>query len=329
MMGNGRIGYLDLAKGVCICIVMLFHVHGILQCGLFGERVLFSSFMLPPFFFISGLLFKEEESFRTFFVKKVNRLLVPFLFFYMISAVIIPNLLHWAFGMNFESVIGWRSLWAFLWPGEYPNIPLWFLWCLFLMNLLFWVIRRQGYAVALICFCLCLTGICLDRFVGVDVACIVKTFKYIFFFCAGFLLKGRFTDEMRLGGGWKTALLLVVSFAIALIPAVSYRCDSLPVEVLAFCLSGLAGSVFLLILCSFVRHLPVISYLGENSIVIILTHGLLVRAMTQGVIGLAGSIGPHYAVILSWLLMIVAYLLLIPLIKFCLPHFTAQKPLFR
>jgi len=317
---------------------MLFHLHGVLQCGFFGERVLFSSFMLPPFFFISGLLFSEEYSFRTFLIKNVNRLLIPFLSFYLISAVIMPFLLQWAFDMNFESVTGWRALWAFVWPGEYPNIPLWFLWCLFLMNLLFWVIRRlcfclfpdsYGFAVALICICLSLTGICVDRYLGIDVACIVKTFKYIFYFCSGFLLKRSLNDVLSPAVGWRKVLLLVVTFVAALIPAVSYRYDSLLVQVLAFWLSGLAGSVFLLLLCSLKGHMPVISYLGENSIVIVLTHGLLVRAMTYGVIRLTDCIGPYFALILIWLSMILVYMLLIPLIRFCLPHFTAYKSLLR
>ena len=51
-----------------------------------------------------------------------------------------PNILYYIFGFNFDTVVGWSSVWAFLWPGQYPNIPIWFLWCLFLMNVLFWMI---------------------------------------------------------------------------------------------------------------------------------------------------------------------------------------------
>ena len=263
---------------------------------------------------------------------------MPFLFFYLISAVILPNVLHFAAGLNFETLTGWKSLWAFIWPGQYPNIPLWFIWCLFLMNLLFWLINylcvrccrnSSGMVLVLLCFFFSLGGACAEHFFSVDAACVVRTFKFILFFCVGHLVRGYINNEINHNTGWKMVLSLLVSFMIASVPAVSYRYDNMLLEAVVFCDSGLAGSLFVILLCSLINHLPVISYLGENTIVIIATHGLLVRAIASGVVRLSYRIGPCYSVILFWLLMVLSYLLLIPLIKLCLPHFTAQKPLFR
>ncbi|MBR4815346.1 MAG: acyltransferase family protein, partial [Paludibacteraceae bacterium] len=92
-----------MAKGISICLVMLFHIKGIKDVSYdpIVESVLFSSCMVPPFFFIAGTFFREGDRFRKFLIKKVNSLLVPFVFFYLMSAVIIPNLTHQLFGMNY------------------------------------------------------------------------------------------------------------------------------------------------------------------------------------------------------------------------------------
>lgn len=65
-----RIQSFDLAKGLCISVVVLFHVRGIAAHELPFESVLFSSFMLPPFFFLAGVFFRDHIAFKVFLVKK-------------------------------------------------------------------------------------------------------------------------------------------------------------------------------------------------------------------------------------------------------------------
>lgn len=338
-MGRERIEYLDLAKGICICIVMLFHTKGLLQCEFFIDPVLFSSYMLPPFFFLSGVFFKEEDSFGTFLKKKTNRLLIPFAFFYIVSAVIMPNFLHYIMGVEIKSVIGWKSLLAFVWPGVYPNFPLWFIWCLFLMNLLFWAInhlcnrifRRHSRAmVACACICCALLATCYEQLFSVDVACIYNTLKYILFFCAGFLvsgiIKGHCLDTFS---NLKKTGLLLITLAVTLVRLIPCVTASVLLETLSFYICGLAGSVFVIIVSSMIMYLPLVSYLGRYSIIIVLTHGLLIRAGTVFIAYLSSVIGTYNAVLLFWVLMALSYLIFIPIIRWCMPHVTAQKPLLK
>lgn len=42
-----------------------------------------SSFTMPLYFFVSGLFFKSYEGFGGFLARKVDKLLVPFLIFYL------------------------------------------------------------------------------------------------------------------------------------------------------------------------------------------------------------------------------------------------------
>lgn len=63
--------YLDIAKGIGIILVVWAHANGP------GSRYI-NLFHMPLFFFISGILFNENDSCETFIVKKVKSLYIPF-----------------------------------------------------------------------------------------------------------------------------------------------------------------------------------------------------------------------------------------------------------
>ena len=70
---NNRIAYIDLAKGFCIVLVVLFHAKGVLNIHYASDTFL-GSFRLPLYFFLSGLFFKDYGGLSKFFIKKTNRL---------------------------------------------------------------------------------------------------------------------------------------------------------------------------------------------------------------------------------------------------------------
>lgn len=86
---------------------------------------------MPLYFLLSGLFFKRYGGFADFFIKKVNKLIIPFLFFHVLSCFVYP----WLNKTTFE----WHTLWDFFWhEGWLPNGPLWFLLCLFWQNIIFY-----------------------------------------------------------------------------------------------------------------------------------------------------------------------------------------------
>lgn len=120
---------------------------------------------MPLYFFLSGLFFKEYEGFLGFFQRKVNKLLIPFAFFYLVTSFALPNILHSVFGFavrNTES-LGISGLWAFITQEDFSNNPIWFLWVLFLVNIYFYAIlvpvkkltsnpRNIAAIITVICF---------------------------------------------------------------------------------------------------------------------------------------------------------------------------------
>ena len=317
---------------------MLFHIKGILHLELPYEQFLFSACMLPPFFFLSGTLFNERDSFRSFIIKKTNRLLIPFGFFYLLSAVILPNILHFFLGMDFETIVGWPSLWAFVFPGKYPNFPLWFLWSLFLMNIFFralyslcnWKVPHfLRTALFGLCLCCAIVGTIAENVFSSDVACLFKTLDNIPFFCMGFMCKSMIKNEIRQTSIIKKAGIIIFSFLITLLSLLPDNHLGILVNTLVYILYGVSGSFLIITISAIIKYLPLVSYLGRFSIIILLTHGLLLRAGTPAVMRLSSYIGNHYAVILFWTAMMLSYLLLIPILRHAIPYFTAQKPIIK
>lgn len=323
---NNRIAYIDLAKGFCIILVVLFHAKGVLNIHYASDTFL-GSFRLPLYFFLSGLFFKDYGGLSKFFIKKTNRLLVPFFFFYICFSALMPNILYYIFGFNFDTVVGWSSVWAFLWPGQYPNIPIWFLWCLFLMNVLFWMIFTISnkycgqWLLILLCVVCGFTGSELLNSYSTDYGNVFKALQSMPFFCFGYLLK-HYGGLQRIQG---MSQLSVLSCTLLFLFFTLLFTFFYPLYFTA----GITGTLFILLLARLIGHLPFFSYVGRYSIILLLTHGLLIRALTPLCQRLNEKTDAEIATFLLFIIVLISYYLLIPLMQRFLPHVTAQKPLFR
>ena len=74
-----RIEFIDLAKGLCISLVLLYHIHDF-ETNV--ERALLF-FRMPLYYFLSGIFFKDYSGFIDFSIRKINKLIVPYLFFFL------------------------------------------------------------------------------------------------------------------------------------------------------------------------------------------------------------------------------------------------------
>ena len=91
IQSSDRVEFIDLAKGICILLVVFSH-----SAFDYGNRfdTAMTSFRMPLYFVLSGLFFKEYHGFGEFFVKKVNKLFIPFAFFYVLSAWVLAALIY-------------------------------------------------------------------------------------------------------------------------------------------------------------------------------------------------------------------------------------------
>ena len=146
-----RIEFIDLAKGICISLVVYSHVY-------MGDHPKFMEFQdyfrMPLYFILSGMFFKTYEGFASFAVKKINKLIIPLLCGFVFLSIPMMYYLQHREGLP---IIFPDDFWQservrFIFKG---NGTLWFLWALFLQNLIFYSIfllcRRMTLPIVITC----------------------------------------------------------------------------------------------------------------------------------------------------------------------------------
>lgn len=127
-MGKHRIEFIDLAKGVCILLVVLLHTVPSVDIP---ELAIIR---MPLYFILSGLFFKDYGSILNFFKKKINNILIPFIFFYIISYLAFYIIRIYAPDIPVANATGILDMFT---QRNLFNGPLWFLLCLFWVNIYF------------------------------------------------------------------------------------------------------------------------------------------------------------------------------------------------
>jgi acyltransferase len=145
---NKRIEWIDAAKGIGICLVVVGHA---LPADAMAATVIWA-FHMPLFFFLSGLTAKAWcPGSAPSVARGVTSLIIPYIFFSVISIVC------WTVSKgNIASGAAWQTAlsqmaYGVAGPEEgMPyNVPLWFFTCLVCVRLLFYVITAAFSAKSL------------------------------------------------------------------------------------------------------------------------------------------------------------------------------------
>lgn len=136
-MENKRIEWIDISKGILIVLVLLGHTQA--SPHLVGYIF---SFHMPFFFFISGYLFNIEkyQKFTTVVMSKAKSILIPYVFFSVLSVIIYSVIFDYHLS-NWSSIVS-----VFLESKRneiFYNVPLWFFTTLFIVEILYFLIRKH------------------------------------------------------------------------------------------------------------------------------------------------------------------------------------------
>ena len=139
---SDRIKWIDTAKGFCILLVVLYHISSYVVIDYFMKED-FKTFRMPLYFILSGLFFKNYEGFIGFTVRKINKLLIPYIFFYVAFSIVIPVALYRLCGYQISDLVNYGFYGVKYIFSEKPvfNKYVWFLSCLFEVNILFYIIK--------------------------------------------------------------------------------------------------------------------------------------------------------------------------------------------
>ena len=336
-MSNKRIQYLDFAKGLCITLVVLSHVF-IQQHDTPQVVNTLAVFLLPLFFFLSGLFFKEYENFGGFLIRKVNKVLIPFAFFYLVTSFALPNILHHLFGftVSAKQSLGIGGLWAFITEEQFANNPIWFLWALFLVNIYFYVLlvltkrltsnpTYEAVILTIVSFAIGFSGV-----VYFSNHCNLPGFadsamSAMPFFVMGYLFN-KHTDILtpnRLDKYLPVIIILCFGITFYVGGRSGYMSNRFRLHPILVYVCGMAGTVGTIFLAKLIRDLPFVTYWGRYSLMILCTHDLLLNVFMP----LSRKVDLPQPIMAFIVLAVVmfCYQLLIPLMKKYLPYVTGLK----
>ena len=323
-MATQRIDFIDLAKGVCIFLVVIGH------CGVPINIPGFEIVRMPLYFILSGLFFKDYGGIKPLTIKKINKILIPFLFFYIIGNIAFYAIKYIAPQYLITNARGILDIFN---NRQFFNGPIWFLLCLFWCNIYFCLItiyiKREIIRIATVCIIgtigwwLGKQGIFVPLFLDVAMTAL-PLFTFGYYLKKSNILYPNKYDKYNIPIAitfWAIAFFLVTTTHYRL----SLHYNGL--EGWSTYIISIASVLSILFLCKSIKRLPFISYIGRYSIVLLCVHHMIYRPVkvllrTTEI----SAINNEYSVAAVTLLLSA---LCIPLcIKF-IPYFTAQKDLIK
>lgn len=172
-MASKRIEYFDTAKGICILLVVMTHVFDDTYGLDYPAKMQLETIRMPLYFILSGLFFKTYTGFVDFAVHKVNKILIPFLCFQTLFVVLEKLMANVGDGI----FSGWHA-------------PLWFLLCLFEMNIIFCALRLLIKNDILLMALCCALGVAFS-YAGYIFGYLASAFSCLPFFVFGYFLRNR------------------------------------------------------------------------------------------------------------------------------------------
>lgn len=263
-----RIGYIDLVKGWVIFLVIWVHVDhpGWVTPG----------FVNAFFFFVSGLFFKKYE-FGEFSKRQFNGLLVPFVFFYLISYPFRIMVHYWDF--HTLTTFDWRCIGDVLRSEDqtaylFVNVPLWFILCIFFVRYYYWFIcKNKKWVLLIVAIILLMLQSLINK---VATPFMINNALY----WLGFFIIGNLSANLLKVEDWKKRLAAIIAsgvVATALYFSENYVDSKLLLHVVTH-LERILIIIFTIFIFSFldnVRCLNPLRFMGENTLAVLGYHLLI------------------------------------------------------
>lgn len=291
-----RLDYLDMAKGFGIFFVALGHMEDIST----GTRVWISSFHMPLFFFISGILMavKDEPSkdIRDTVKKRFRGLIIPYLWFslsYFIIDILNLNVVH-NIDLHTFIVDTIDSL------TFYGMSVLWFLPAMFLATIGFLFLKKKFDDKVVIPLLIIISIISyviklqFEKLYSANENSLVITslinVVYIFLRSAvaqSFVGYGYYIRKLsvtysgskimgfissRIGSFVVGAILLVINIMLAMKNGCADLRNIILNNVAIYYIAAFAGSFGIILLCKALPSVRLIMYFGRNSIIVMACH---------------------------------------------------------
>lgn len=160
-----RVDFIDVFKAFGVFFVILGHmpIKGELYSYIF-------SFQLAIFYFVGGFLYRDAHvinSFWDYFKKKVKRILVPYLLFSFLSAVVYTCYCYYM-GKDYDILDIFLSVIISKRNEIYINVPLWFLTSFFTVEIIYYILKCffNNYVISILVVVFGFVGVVIFRTTG-------------------------------------------------------------------------------------------------------------------------------------------------------------------
>ena len=329
-----RIAYIDFMKCLCIMLIVMYHIdHEFFNYLAPNLNNALQAFRLPMYYFISGIFFKLYEGFADFTRRKVNNILVPFVFFIVLNFVMkcTEALFRHLIGADPIEVNPVILVEPFILRTWLWTTPIWFLLSLFWVNILFYALQRfikPLWALLLVTVVLSVAGYVM-AVNKIQLPLMMDTSLV----ALPYFVLGRGIHRMGLLQPSRWDKWGLLALAIAFIPIylfsdfLNLHYQVLPQYWKLYLLPFLAILTFLWA-CKPLPRVPLLCHYGRYSLIILGTHPLFFLHTRFVLI----HYGFEPGVQLTLIVFAVTMLLELPMIwilKTCFPRFVAQKPFFK
>lgn len=329
-----RIEFIDLAKGVCILLVVILHL--IPSSTRLSDQLSLECLRMPLYFCLSGLFFKDYGGFGNLLIKKTNNILIPFLAWYGISYLVYYIGLYTIMS-GFEVKHHYLDI---IRGNPIYNGPIWFLLCLFWSSLIFDLINRvtKKWLWQFIGVVLCTiggflwnkTGLGNYLYIGTSLSCMPfyfmgYTLKRTLILASGNLSKNEYVI---------LAICLMGFSLIACFPGIRSHYLFVTNEyiskgsVILTYVAGIMIVTAMMLICKKIRKIKYITYLGRYSIIVLVSH-LLLGSPLDKIIEKTNIFGTNENLrhLTVFFIVLTMMTFVIPFCRRFLPYISAQKEL--
>ncbi len=307
-----RYEFIDLMKGICILMVVMNHSHIDWICN----NKLLILFRMPLYYIISGMFFKTYESFSVFSLKKINSLIIP-----TFTTLIFYNGIK-----TLDNFMAGKGLQFF-----FEMHAMWFLISLFQVSIIYFFIKlvNNKTAETILSILISLSGyllyynqIHLPYFIDTSLSAVI-------YYHFGQVLKSTnvLQNQSRKDNVVRLFIWLTLFLAIGLlfnIEKLSMYKNIYPNNYIVTISLGISGTMIVLYFSKLFKKMPVISYIGRYSIIVLCFHYLYLKIL----IHILNYIESPHKEYISFLATIVFMFPTIFLVKKYVPFLFAQQSLF-
>lgn len=285
---------IDIIKGIGIILVVFGHVINS-DVNIYGLNInnLLYVFHMPLFFLISGYITKYEKdsNFMEYLKKKTRGIIIPYFIFSTLCFVywfILERRIRHQMDVSVIKVLLNIPLGFINDKYLLPNIVLWFLPCLFISEIIFYIIRKikKRHIQCMVEIILFIIGIILCNYKVILPFGIETAFVSLLFLSIGNVY-GKYEEKVN------NKYVIVIPIIIMLYISAFYYNGG--VSMLGhnygipylFVLGALSGTGIIYTISSFLENIKLVNkslvFLGQNSLVIMLCHDPIKRIIAKAV----------------------------------------------